>query len=518
MSGDGIAAAIDQADETLTSAIPRLAALDAAEYEQCRKDMAKRLNVRVGYLDQEVSRERKGKGNGKTESESYFQEIEPWPEPVDGGDLLDRLCDAFRRFLALRHGADRALSLWALFTHVHDGAAISPLLAVCSPEPRCGKTTTLFVLKRLVPRALSTASMSPASLFRSIDMWAPTLLVDEADTFLRDNDDLRGILNAGHTKDAAGVIRTVGDDHEPKVFNVWAPKAIALIGTLHPTLADRSILVSMRRKSRAEHVERFRIDRENGLSDLARQCARWAADNMGAFQAGDPAIPLSLHDRAADNWRPLIAIADIAGGHWPETARQTAEALSADLSDGETARAMLLRDIKAIFETRRIDTLPTQAILDELHRMDERPWPEWNRGRPISARGLAKQLQPFGIAPSSIRVSGELTQKGYRLASFADAFIRYISPQSPVSPDSIRHTAQPAESVADSDLLSGTEAPGNTLSGTENPAETVACAGVPDKNPGKGAVGKVLPSQDDPFAFTDDLIPNTETGLIEDGE
>jgi putative DNA primase/helicase len=83
-----------------------------------------------------------------------------------------------------------------------------------------------------------------------------SLLVDEADSFLGEKEELRGILNSGHTRDAAYVVRTVGDEHEPRRFSTWAAKAVAMIGHLPDTLADRSIIIPMRRRAPGEPPRR----------------------------------------------------------------------------------------------------------------------------------------------------------------------------------------------------------------------------------------------------------------------
>jgi len=146
---------------------------------------------------------------------------------VDGAELLSEVAATFARYVAL---PPFAVALWTVHTHALEGAAASPLLALTSPEKRCGKTTTLSLLARLVPRPLLSSNISPAALFRIVEKYCPTLLVDEADSFLRDKEELRGILNSGHTRDAAYVVRTVGDDNDPCRFSTWAPKAVALAG------------------------------------------------------------------------------------------------------------------------------------------------------------------------------------------------------------------------------------------------------------------------------------------------
>ena len=143
----------------------------------------------------------------------------------------------------------------------------------------------------LVPRPLPASNITSAALFRAVEKWCPTVLVDEADTFLRDSDQLRGVLNCGHNRGAAYVIRTVGDDHEPRQFKTWAPKAIALIGKLPETLASRAIPIELRRMAIGETVEPIRADRLDHLKPLARKAARWAADKWRPCAQTEPAIP-----------------------------------------------------------------------------------------------------------------------------------------------------------------------------------------------------------------------------------
>jgi putative DNA primase/helicase len=117
-----------------------------------------------------------------------------------------------------------------------DVVEIAPLAVITAPEKRCGKSQLLFLLGRLAKRPLTASNVSPAALFRAVDAWRPTLLVDEADAFVRENDELRGIINAGHTRDSAYVVRVVGDDFKPTKFSVWGAKALAGIGHLADTL------------------------------------------------------------------------------------------------------------------------------------------------------------------------------------------------------------------------------------------------------------------------------------------
>jgi len=374
-------------------------------------------------------------GNGKGETGPQLaggaialKDVEPWPDPVDGAQLLEAVYATIRRYVVLDTAGAVAVALWALHTHGHDAAQVSALLALLSPAKRCGKSTLLTVLSALVPRPLGSANLTAAAMFRAVEAFRPTLLVDEADTFLAVREELRGMLNSGHTRPFAVVVRTVGDNHEVRTFSTWAPKAVALIGNLPDTLADRAILVPMRRKTRAEKVQPLRGDRiYDELLQLRRQAARWTRDQLEALKAADPAVPEGLSDRAADNWRPLLAIADLAGGVWPEDARQAAAALSGEAqAPDQGAEAMLLGDLHALFQERAVERLPTAAIIEHLVAMQERPWPEWKHGRPLSPRGLARVLGRFGIKPTMFREGTIGGIRGYERHQFGEAWARYL--------------------------------------------------------------------------------------------
>jgi putative DNA primase/helicase len=198
--------------------------------------------------------------------------VEPWSEPVNGADLLDNICTVLKNYLVLPNGCAETMALWVVHTHAFQSFAHSPRLAITSPEKGCGKTTTLDIVGELVARPLQTSNATPAAIFRTVEMAAPTLLIDEADTFLRDNEELRGILNAGHRR-GGQIIRTVGDEHEPRQFSTWAPAAIAMIGRLPDTLEDRSVSISLRRRKPTERVQQFRSDRCPDLKAVASKIA-----------------------------------------------------------------------------------------------------------------------------------------------------------------------------------------------------------------------------------------------------
>src|SRR5437899_721520 len=175
-----------------------------------------------------------------------FADPDPWPEAVDGAALLDDLAHTYRRFVSLPDGGAESLALGIVFTYALDAFDVAPILALCSPLKRCGKTTTEDLTTALAKRPLAAANITVAALYRTVEHFAPTLIVDEADTFLVNNLALRGIINSGHTRATAFVVRTAG--HEPRLFSTWGARMIALIGRLPATLEDRAIVLPMRRR------------------------------------------------------------------------------------------------------------------------------------------------------------------------------------------------------------------------------------------------------------------------------
>ncbi len=348
---------------------------------------------------------------------------QPWDGVVVGDALLDAIVDELQRYIVLPTESAHAIALWLVAAYAADCFFIFPRLFITSPEKRCGKSTLLDILECLVNRPLVASNIRSAALFRSIEAARPTMILDEADTFMREDEDLRGVVNSGHKRNGS-VVRCVGDDAEPRQFSTFAPMVIAGIGRQHETIEDRSVMVSLRRKLEGENVESFRPDRASGLERLARMAARFAIDARKALAAADPEIPAGIFNRQADNWRALLAVADAAGGEWPHRARQVALG-SAALGGDTSARVSLLSDIRDIFEAKGMERVYSQDLVDALVALEGRPWSEWRNGKPISATGMAKLLAPFHIHPDDIR-SGAKVAKGYKRDAFNDAFARYL--------------------------------------------------------------------------------------------
>jgi hypothetical protein len=416
--------------------IEKLARMPPLDYERARKDAGKALGIsRLALLDALVKAKRAelglDEGDGKQGHAIEFPEPEPWPKPVDGAALLDEISTAIRRHVVMPEHEQHAVTLWVTHTYLLDRMMITPRLGVRSPVKGCGKTTLLDVVGQLVFRPLPAANVSASAIFRVVERCRPCLLVDEADSFLRDNEELRGVLNSGHRRGGA-VVRNVGDDHEPRAFSTYGACAIALIGSLPGTLTDRSVLVDLTRRKPGEAVEPFRFDRVNHLIDLRRKLARWTLDNAESVAATEPQMPAGLYNRAADNWRPLLAIATVAGGDWLARGHRAALAgAGADVDEGSRLE-LLLGDIRDTFDAIGGDggdgSIASAALIAQLVEIVPRPWAEYGKGgKPITQNKLARLLKPLGIAPGRILDGGLGTQvRGYIRAHFEEAFARFL--------------------------------------------------------------------------------------------
>lgn len=421
----------------------------------------------------------------------------PEPEPEDtyddvpaetGAVLLDDVAAMLRRFVAFPLDVHApAVALWIAHTHAVDLSDSTPRLALLSPEKGSGKTRTLEVVAMLARHAKHTMNMTAAYLFRSVESTMPTLLVDEADAIFgpkADNghEDLRALINAGHRRGAM-VGRMVGEGAamQPKDFSVYCPVALAGIGRLPDTIHDRAVIVHLRRRGPDEHVEPFRHRHVAAdAATLHRRLAAWVRRNGETLTDADPTMPAGITDRPADVWEPLLAVADVAGGHWPTTARQACLTLNAARAESDDSIGVqLLGDIRIVFDVADVDRLSSAHLAERLAAIEESPWGDW-RGKPIDARWLARRLKPYGIASSSVRI-GTSTPKGYLRESFYDAWVRYVDPPPEAATSATRATSL-LRGVADANDVAATTATSDRSGSTISPddADNPSDGGVAD--------------------------------------
>jgi putative DNA primase/helicase len=396
-----IATEEDLGAEAARTEVARLARLDRATYETERRDSARRLKWRTVVLDREVEKLRTREPKADENNADTVETLDPWAYPVDGASLAEEVRTTLRAFVIFAAPGDADLAaLWVLGSYLMDEWRLWPRLLITSPTKACGKSTLLEVLEALVHRGLILSNAKPAGVFRAIEAWEPTLLLDEADTWMKQDEELAGILNSGHTRRTARVIRVqdVGGELKPTLFSTWCSMVIAGIGGQRDTLMSRSIIIGLRRKLADETVARLPMDLHERCVRIRRQALRWAKDSRIGIDASEVEPPDCGNDRRRDNFTPLWRIAEALGEPWPGriAAAYAAQFLGED-DDDEPAQVLILRDVLSIFDQKGAVRLAPNDIIGELSLMEDRPWADWKNGRPITVHGLARLLKAFKV-------------------------------------------------------------------------------------------------------------------------
>jgi putative DNA primase/helicase len=392
-----------------------------------RARLAKDLGVNKSDIDKEIEARQAEGAKAQPLHDHWI--VEPRPEPVDTDALLRDIIQKLRKHVIMPHDDALAIALWVMLAWVHNEVAThSPMLLITSAEPESGKTTTLSVVSLLVPRSIRSVEISDAALYRSIEVWHPTFVIDEFDNVLADDNkrQLRSVMNSGHTR-GDGVLRVNKDTHEPELFPTFGPKVIGMVGRKLPsTTMSRCVVIELRRRKITEAIERFRHVDDGELANLRSRSLRWASDSIEALRNADPPMSEDFRNRHGDNWRIQFAIADLAGEDWGEQARSAALKVEAS-SDSRSASVRLLAAIKAISESTEHDAIISSDLVTGLTANPDSEWTEWKNGKPISQRQIANMLGRgrFGIYPGQVWIEGRQV-RGYRFADFADPWGRYL--------------------------------------------------------------------------------------------
>jgi putative DNA primase/helicase len=410
--------------------------------------------------DEDEDEEEKQKGKEEEEEEEEEEEKEhsigqsiELASPSVAAAILNELVLLLKRFAVLPKWVPEAVGLFVFHTFAWELRDITAYLGIESPQHRCGKSTLLAIIRRLCNRPEGAAHISGPAVFRTINKAKPTLLVDETEKVMKRNQLLAGILNASYSRELAYVIRVIPQSKKHKAnggqpqakyipldvasssslhpdddvarFSCWCPKAMAQIGHFPETLADRCIIITMQRKTPAEKCERLRNLKETESAELRRRCAEFVEQHRNEIAKAEPAIPEGLNDRAADIWEPLLVLADLAGGDWPERGRQAALALSGGEQTNNLISTLLL-DCLLIFVQGKAERMFTRELVQKLNAFPPRPWRELSKGKPIDDIWLAKQLRPFAVRPQIFRI-GEDLARGYAHQDFVEPTRRYVS-------------------------------------------------------------------------------------------
>jgi hypothetical protein len=376
-----------------------------------------------------------------SESQSDVQPESPCISVEVMRDALNDTVSLMKRFIVFpSEAAYQLLALWVAHTYAIEAFEYTPYLHVYSPEKQCGKSRVLEVLTHLVSKPWKLANPSEAVLFRKIEKDCPTVLWDEIDAVFQgkatdpSKENLRGLVNSGFERNGR-VPRCDGPQHEVKDYSVFCPKVFAGIGELPDTIADRCIPIRLERKKKSQETERFRGRYANQITEPLRLAMRgWAQDPrvIETLSAARPDIPKDLGDRQADISEPLIAIADLLGGDWPESTRRgLLELFNVGHMVTESDGIRLLRDIQQVFEESGVTRISTATLITKLVEMGG-PWAEcWARDLQHNnlngpAAKLARLLREYRICSRTLSFVGEPDSKGYVEDAFGDAWERYL--------------------------------------------------------------------------------------------
>ena len=473
--------------------VEALARKGPTEYDRMRVEVAETLGIRVGTLDGKVEALREKRS--EQGSAVVVDEIELWAEPVDGAVLLDEMSKAMTAHIAMKETEADTIALWCIYSHAFDLFPVAPRLGIRAATAECGKTETLRRLKRFVNRPLECDGLTAAVFFRVIDASQPTFLLDELDNMLPDDKSaMLGAMNSGYSRKGRQ-LRCIGDKNEVRAFRTFAPFVYAMVGKPTGTFDSRTIAIELRRatpeKARALLSLEDEDEEDKRLNDLGRKAARWAADNRNELAKIRPDME-PLVNRPAMNWRPLYAVAALAGTNWPERARKAVEAAVRARSDHDI-KAELIIDIKAVMDADpQAEAWPSAMLAEQLAKMEGRPWGEFGKTqKAITQNAVARLLKPFNIAPDYIGT--EKTRcRGYHRSQFEEVFAAYAPPPPSHNYTTVQN-AMDVEKVSASQLCSATE--GCTVEGAQKPASLLGSEQL------NGCKGGMEPPGDDTEVF-----------------
>lgn len=364
-----------------------------------------------------------------TSSESVVTGVTDLQElRIRGAGLVSIVSDYLGQYMSMTEEQRIVCAVWVVHTHCFDASYFTPYLNILSPQRQSGKTTLFDILKMFSHNPMDTAHITAAGLRRAFEGKTRTLFWDEVDNVFKRKDEdtaeIKSVLNAGFKRGAKVHINVrKGNDWKLQEFNVYSPKVICGIGELPDVLASRSIPIRLERKPKTEEKRRFEEGRETGTAEFVQKAmSEWSKDAVAHLKAMDPDAPAELDGRQADVWRPLFSIGDLIG--MGERIRDIAVTLHAK-GTVLSREAMLLRDIRDIFEASKTEQFFSSDLVGRLSEIETSPWSTYNHGKGFQPYDLASVLEGFGVSPTPIRI-GETQRRGYRKQYFLELWERYL--------------------------------------------------------------------------------------------
>ena len=366
-----------------------------------------------------------------------LNDVEPYPKEVDCHLLMEDVIAVVKNYVVLLEHYALAVALWVINTWCYSNFQRCPLLLINAPERECGKTQLLKVVEKLVFRPMETTNVTLAALFRVITNYAPTLLIDEADTFMDGKSEMAGVVNKGYEKGGFVLrVETVGKELVERAFPVYGPKAMAgimLERHLPGATMSRGIQIPLKRKTKDDTVQRLRAADPKDFKSLRSRILKFVLENKDTLSKGWEDFPEELSDRQQDNWEPLLVIAHCFGEEWYRRACKAALQNSGETAPIQPPSNQLLEDIREVLFIYEEKYIPSADLLTKLHEDPDMDWCTYNHGKPLSPRQLARFMGAYGVKPKTVRMKSNYTPKGYEVRDFEDAFARYL-PERVVDP------------------------------------------------------------------------------------
>lgn len=451
-TGESFADKIEAAKQKLAALdhdlglVPSLEILDVVKKDIAKKHGLKETDIRKRWIQLNP------KADDEGETLAPFQrDVMPSDKSESLKEVFSELVETYRRFIVFKDRNDQpaALALWTMATWFIDSIDFAPYLLITAPEKRCGKSQLLSLVAKLSRRPLQAGSMSAPVLFRVAEAYQPTIFIDEVDSFLDRDEDLKGIIKCGIERGTALAWRMEKDPvtqkQNPVSFDCFGFKALSGIGAqnIEDTITDRCITIELKRKLVKEQLPKVRNEPAERWQALNAKCARLAADYGERLRMYQPSMPTQMSDRDADKWAPLIALADLIDGDdglagtfgkmgtYGNACRAVAVRLSNSVDADEPMAVELLRNIRDVINDDdesaavKVKYILSMILTERLNLNKEWRWHEMYRGEGLHPRKLARMLRAFDIRPKKISTEGY--KSGYWKEDFRDPFQRYLN-------------------------------------------------------------------------------------------
>ena len=427
-------------------------------YRECLNDSCNQFGPReieLTELDKQEIKDRKqiqaiikhADEEGMAEIEQYLAVRAEMRKPATPyATMLDNITDeVIRKHIFLSRDEAIVLTLWVAHTWCLDAADMTPYIHLRSPIPRGGKSRVIEVMKMIVARPFSSESLTAAVIARVCNVnqisgiEPPTILMDEVDDIWKRRNELREIVNSGH-KRGAFVHRASGRGGMRKM-PIFSPKLMAGLKQLPDTVRDRSLQFEMLRATRTERPLPLSLSERRALGETTKQLRvrlqAFAENELPALFNAEPTLPEELDDRIQEAVEPLLAIADIAGGDWPEKSRTAfinIKALMAKSDNTQNDLKDLLANIREVFGPIR-KAIYADVLVAKLTARDDWQW----KSAKLTQNKLTRMLQEFRegpnappIMPRKMRLGRDVQarkppKKAYERKQFEDAWARWLN-------------------------------------------------------------------------------------------